>query len=407
MEAVGSTSAVGVPGGAGPPGSLPPVRLPVVADSLATQTQPPAEDDEDSLFGSDDDAADAVPPAPAAASVAATAAAEAELFGDDDDGLDERALFGDDADAPDLDERALFGSEEEGEVDDRALFGTDDEQETAPQPVPPRSPAHSELSEMDEREIFGEVSDDEPEKVEEVQLRIRPAPGDDRTFCSLRLPNVLSIERTPFHADNIPQSILEGYKEFKNTQNKSATRLLNPENCVRWRFKKGPNGEQLEGEEGRPQYESNARIVEWEDGSRTLFVGSETFEMTDVDDHVLIFEENSQSVQVCHGTLRKRITVTPKDLKSQSHEMLKRSQYSKFEANRRSLLMTQEEAGANQQVLQLQSDERERQRREERLAKRALEQGTGVMTRGFLEDDDARSVVGSEAGREIKRAKTA
>merc|ERR1719188_1474554 len=93
---------------------------------------------------------------------------------------------------------------------------------------------------------------------------------------------------------SIAQSALEGFKEFTNTQNKAIIRLLNPENCIRWRFKKGPDGHNLTDEDGRPQYEANSRIVEWEDGSKTLYIGKESFDVSEIEDRVLLFEENSQ-----------------------------------------------------------------------------------------------------------------
>jgi len=392
------------------------IRLPLLAsDSLGTQ-QPGAsaapspqagaeEFAEEDLFGSAEEDQEAVePPAaaePAAPSggVAAGSAAGAGSSGPGGDELpDEADLFGESEPGDDLDERALFGSEDEGgaEIDERALFGSDDEEDGKPAradqaagQAAPQSPAHSELSEMDEREIFGEVSDDEPEKVEDVILRRRPAPSTDRIFMSMRLPNVLSIDKNAYSADNIPQTALEGYRSFLNTQNRSSTRLLNPENCVRWRFKKGPDGHNLTDEDGRPQYESNSRLVEWEDGSKTLYVGSEAFDITEIDDRVVLFEENSQDVHVCHGTVNTRLVATPRNLESVTHDMLKRSQYHKFEANRRSLLMSQEEQDAHQQLLEIQADQKQKQRRDEMREKRSLQQGPEALTAAFLEDDQA------------------
>lgn len=44
------------------------------------------------------------------------------------------------------------------------------------------------------------------------------------------------------------------------------------------------------------RYESNSRIVEWEDGTKTLFVGAEAFDITEIDDRIVLFEENSQEL---------------------------------------------------------------------------------------------------------------
>lgn len=329
------------------------------------------------------------------------------LEGEED--LDEKDLFGSDneEDALDaVDEKELFGSEGEDEVpqiDERALFGSDDEGDAATQPGASAAPGASQapdagpeaeegMSEMDEREIFGDLSDDEPEKVEDVILRRRPAPSNDRVFVSLRLPNVLSVEKSAYSADTIPQTTLEGYKEYLNTQNKKNVRLLNPTNCIRWRFKKGPDGQRLTDEDGRPQYESNSRLVEWEDGTKTLYVGKEVFNINEIEDSVLLFEENSRDVHVCHGSMRKRLVATPRSLNSQSHEMLKRSQYMKFEPLRRSLLNMAEEADMEADTAVRQMLEAQRKRADKRaerdsaLPSRSLREESGL-TASFLEDD--------------------
>lgn len=46
---------------------------------------------------------------------------------------------------------------------------------------------------------------------------------------------------------------------------------------IRFRFKRGENGEILRDEYGKPLLEANARIVEWSDGSRTMHIGKEVF----------------------------------------------------------------------------------------------------------------------------------
>jgi len=205
----------------------------------------------------------------------------------------------------------------------------------------------------------------------------------------MRLPNVLSVEKSAFNSEAIPQTMLEGYKEFKNTTNKMSVRLLNPENCIRWRFKKGSDGQQLYDDDGRPLYESNSRMVEWEDGTKTLYVGKEAFNISEIEDQVLLFEENSRDVHVCHGSMRKRLVATPRSLNSQSHEMLKRSQYMKFEPLRRSLLNDSEEADAAAVAAQMQLEEKNRKLQEKR-EKRSLEQPEAMgFTAKFLEDDVA------------------
>merc|ERR1719456_1638776 len=107
-------------------------------------------------------------------------------------------------------------------------------------------------------------------------------PTAGRNFAALKIPNILTIDKKPFNPLKFSEDVRNGYKQMTNTQAKQTFRLLNSENVIRWRFKKNEEGHILTSDDGRPQYESNSRVVEWEDGSRTLYVGSETFDLNDI-----------------------------------------------------------------------------------------------------------------------------
>lgn len=352
--------------------------------------------------------------APSSQEKAASEKAPSLGAGEGEDDISEEELFGSEAGSdrdggPEPDEAELFGSEGE-DADDKAK--PDEEGVPAPGTAVP-----SEISEMDERDIFGDVSDDEPEKEEDICITRRPAPPTNREFVTLRLPNVLAVDLTAFRGkESIPQSMLEGYKEFNDTRLRPVLKLLAPENCVRWRFKKGADGEILTDETGRPQYESNSRIVEWEDGSRTMYVGAESFDITDYDDkHLGVFEENSKDMYVCHGLVRKRYVATPRSMVSKTHEMLKSAQYRKYEPVRRSLLMTGDDREEAQKALE-EGLRNEAEKQKERQKKAAADSGMQGMSVGFLEDDDAaigpslqdlkRSSKAGDGVRPAKRAKS-
>lgn len=337
--------------------------------------------------------------------------AEKDLFGDDNEDADEKELFGDDGD---LDEKALFGSDEEGgDIDEKELFGSDDEAGTGTasalhhvpsalsstagprEPIPPTP----EPSEMDPVEIFGpSFSDEEPEHTEEVTLSRRPQPEEDRIFMTLKLSNILSVEKQAFNGKNFTHSVRNGYTEQVDTTGKATVKLLSPDNCIRWRFKKGPEGNILTDEDGRPQYEANSRIVEWEDGSRTLFIGKNMFNVSEIKDDVVLFEENSADVHVCHGTVNSRLTVTPRSLVSDTHEMVKHAQYNKNVPLRRTVAISQEEQEQAQQIFELQNEQRKRQS----INKRAIEGEGDGLTAAFLEGDDG----GHGSIRDLKRKRT-
>eukprot|EP00928_Gymnodinium_smaydae_P098916 TRINITY_DN930_c0_g1_i2.p1 TRINITY_DN930_c0_g1~~TRINITY_DN930_c0_g1_i2.p1 ORF type:complete len:382 (-),score=107.01 TRINITY_DN930_c0_g1_i2:132-1277(-) len=315
--------------------------------------------------------------------------------------LDEKDLFGDESDAEDeVAPGVSAGGKEDTTLDDvnrtETLPGTPAARTPAPAAAPaeegaPGTPAESLFSELDEKDIFGDVSDLEDAEApglsaggtEEVTLLKRPAPAEDRRFEPLRLPNVLAIETHAFRRDRIPPRLLEGYREYKNMQDKEVVRLLSPENCIRWRFKKDKDGNILTDEDGRPQYESNSRIVEWEDGSLTLFVGNEAFKMSRIKDKVLLFEENSPDVHVCHGVMQHRLIATPSNLETQTHKLLKKSQFQKIEPVRRTLLQSAQEQEA---AIEMQALEQQQRKRQEKQLKRAAEELESGMNKAFLED---------------------
>jgi len=385
------------------------------AGSAAHPPKSPIVDTEErDLFGSSSDEDATGPGAPAAHKGAAPlpgsaplgqTAAERDLLGDEDD----------------LSEKDLFGTDDEGGVDEQDLFGSDSEAEAAPPgsapaatvaaivpaqddvPQPPSRASTMEPSEMDEEDIFGrDLSDDEVaderKELEDVVLRKRPMPSAGRKMAALRIPNILTIEKKPFNPLKFSEDVRNGYKQFKSTQSKDVFRLMNPENVVRWRFKKSEEGQILTSDDGRPQYESNSRVVEWDDGSRTLFVGSESFQLNDLPDNVLLFEENTQEVSVCHGFIESRFVATPRSLESKTHEHVKRAQFNKYEPTSRSLLINTEDQAFLQQQQALELEQRlEKEKREKKMLKAGEDMR---MNAAFLESDSDNDPIGPSVKRQ-------
>lgn len=241
----------------------------------------------------------------------------------------------------------------------------------------------------------------------------RMMPAADKDLISIRLPNMLSFDDAQYLGmESITDTLMEGYKEYKNTRGQNVVSLQNPENCVRWRLEQDEYGNNVLDSTGRPVHESNCRLVQWEDETWTLFVGDEPFHITEVAERNPIFEVNSQDVYVCHGAISNKFIATPRSMESASHDMLKKSQYRKHEPVRRSLLMTETETAEARQVLDM---ERENRKLRESRQKRALgDTALPAMTAGFLEDDqsvhgpsiaDLKRQYREEAGRPAKRPK--
>ncbi|XP_053784405.1 RNA polymerase-associated protein LEO1 [Desmodus rotundus] len=84
----------------------------------------------------------------------------------------------------------------------------------------------------------------------------------------VKLPKFLSIEPKPFD----PQYYEDEFADEKVLDEEERTRLkIKVENTIRWRTRQDEAGNEIK--------ESNARIVKWSDGSLSLHLGSEVFDV--------------------------------------------------------------------------------------------------------------------------------
>ena len=133
--------------------------------------------------------------------------------------------------------------------------------------------------------LFGE------HEIKKTKLKIRPKPGifsDDRVIKLVKLP---------------PRSVLDT-SAFGGSEASSAgaSKLL---------LRTNSDG----------QIESNARLVEWEDGSWTMHVGSESFKVMERDEEVFIYTKHPDAM-VLDGVLKKQLIITPSSLDSRTHRIV-------------------------------------------------------------------------------------
>ena len=134
-------------------------------------------------------------------------------------------------------------------------------------------------------EILGTVdSDRSPKKVERVKtkskMRIPPVfrvPHDGHSIF-VRTPNFIKIQPAEFDA--------RLYNEEKEREQCGSTTSI-----VRWRVKQDEEGNSVLDDNGKPVLESNARMIEFEDGSMQLIVGDAIFQCksTSVDNWYALF----------------------------------------------------------------------------------------------------------------------
>ncbi|KZT01324.1 Leo1-domain-containing protein [Laetiporus sulphureus 93-53] len=102
-----------------------------------------------------------------------------------------------------------------------------------------------------------------------------PVPrSSDGNYWVIRMPNFVKVDSKPFHPDTYigPEQEDEEAQQAESVREKSMTIKLKVENTVRWRWVKDKNGQD--------RRQSNSRIVRWSDGTLSLQLGKELFDIT-------------------------------------------------------------------------------------------------------------------------------
>jgi RNA polymerase-associated protein LEO1 len=84
----------------------------------------------------------------------------------------------------------------------------------------------------------------------------------------VKLPNFLSVEPRPFSHDTYEDEMPKG--DALDEEGKTRIRLK-VENTIRWKYDKDSEGNLFK--------QSNARMVKWSDGSMSLYLGNEIFDV--------------------------------------------------------------------------------------------------------------------------------
>ncbi|TFK39967.1 Leo1-like protein-domain-containing protein [Crucibulum laeve] len=193
---------------------------------------------------------------------------------DDDVDMDPSASPNDEASEEGDEEMAdLFGNDNDVEVTkhDRTAASPTASGPDSRLPSPERERRHALEYEEDENppEIAVEV------KEAEVAFPNIPVPrSSDSENWVIRMPNFVKVDSKPFHPDTYigPEHEDEEMQQAESLREKSMTIKLKVENTVRWRWRK-------DEESGHERRESNSRIIRWSDGTLSLRLGKELFDI--------------------------------------------------------------------------------------------------------------------------------
>ncbi|OQR85607.1 hypothetical protein ACHHYP_11665 [Achlya hypogyna] len=190
------------------------------------------------------------------------------------------------------------------------------------------------------------VKEDPPIRDEDREVqpqRAAPREVPDAHHDELRIPKAAKAPKnTEFfftRPPNILRFVPEAYtkasiaKEKEETGDEGLYR-----NYVRWRYAVDANGSVIVDQAtGLPKRESNTRLVKWEDGTYTMFVGEEALTLTQqkvANSFIFVNEQSTdemnqqstdETVLECHGRVANKLTIRPIATTSSSHQSLKMS----------------------------------------------------------------------------------
>ncbi|KAL2493044.1 Protein LEO1-like protein [Abeliophyllum distichum] len=148
-----------------------------------------------------------------------------------------------------------------------------------------------------------------PSLVLEVSTRHPPADPDNMRI--VRLPNIVGIDPRPFH----PSTYVE--QDFFATDNSGSRRRIPSKNIIRWR--------PVKNRDGTTSVESNARFVSWSNDSLQLYIGEESFDVSEQDAQDIemhLFLKTEEGILQSQGRITKRMQIMPSSITSDSHRTL-------------------------------------------------------------------------------------
>jgi len=225
-------------------------------------------------------------------------------------------LFGDmsDMSTDDEDENPkgkVKGIVSSSEEEDEGRKSGDDENEGANMMNMLRKQQYS-GSDSSDNEKQPEAPEPEATRVEVEIPKITTDLGKKIHF--VRFPNFLSVESRPFDAATYEDE-LEDDDTLLDEEGRNRLKLK-VENTIRWKKYKDENGMDIE--------ESNARMVRWSDGSMSLHLGSEIFDvhqMALMNDHNHLFIRQGTGLQG-QAVFKSKLTFRPHSTKSNTHRKM-------------------------------------------------------------------------------------
>ncbi|THH05259.1 hypothetical protein EW145_g4928 [Phellinidium pouzarii] len=126
------------------------------------------------------------------------------------------------------------------------------------------------------KELEYEEDEEQEENVVELKHAVLSIPNipmpksSDGNNWVIKMPNFVKLDPKPFHPETYvgPEQSSDGVGE----KEKSLSIKLEVENTIRWKW--------VKDESGRDKRQSNSRVIRWSDGSLSLLLGKELFDIS-------------------------------------------------------------------------------------------------------------------------------
>ncbi|CAF4534660.1 unnamed protein product [Rotaria socialis] len=186
--------------------------------------------------------------------------------------------------------------------------------------------------------------DDEDELIEEHEEEEQILVDTPHVTCDLgrdihlvKLPSFMKVEPKPFDTQYFNEDVRD-----EDDEESKARKKLRLENTIRWRYNTNDSGETIR--------ESNTRLVRWSDGSLSLHVGKEIFDVSKANiqsDHNHLFVRHQKSMQA-QAVFRTKLSFRQHSNDSLAHLKLKfaKEQRVKAEERRQNQQLRQRERAA-------------------------------------------------------------
>merc|ERR1719508_631316 len=229
--------------------------------------------------------------------------------------------------------------------------------------------------------------DQDEEQVPETRIdvevpKIKTDIGKELHF--VKLPNFLSVDSRPYDQEMYEDEMDE---ETMQDEEGRARLKLKVENTIRWR-------QGSDKETGQPRMETNTRIVRWSDGSLSLHLGSEIFDV-----HKQPLQSDFNHLFIRQGTglqgqavFKTKLSFRPHSTDSQTHKKMTLSMADRSSKSNQIKVISQvgvdPEANRWERMKKEEQGLREAMRRDANK-KRVREKGSSKgLSGGYLEDGD-------------------